>query len=528
MTIELYSIEDLNRIGDAAVKTNLPELDPSIPGSYIRTLVAANSILIYAAQRNIKEALDDFFPQTSSGEFLDFWAEINALVRVPGTVSEGRIVITGTLATAIPLGTAFASTINNVYNSTSAVTIAAHAGSVTLSRVGSLITAVTPVIHSLVDGLSITISGAGDAVYNGTFSSIVVLDEYTFQYTAGGTPTAATDNGSYSSEFADVPIGSADIGADKNLVVGALATLQSSVAGLPAGTQGTVNRDGVTGGSDVEDDESLRERVLLANAIDPGVFTNAQIKLDALTIPTATRVFITNPDIDYTTDGTDVVARVADGFSEAAGIATIDMTTNGTANIYVGSIITVAGVTPAGYNGDWVVLSVNATAITFAIPTAPGASSVHGTISLDKFKNIPQPGVVYVFILDDNNSPPTPSSTTLNNVKDKIIEKLPAHSTEDSIFVVGPFFTSIDVTISNLSPDTTAMRQYIEDSLAALFEDSADFAEDIKVNKIISAIQNTQDLETGQFVKDFTLVSPTSDISIVGGSMGILGTVIFS
>ena len=99
--------------------------------------------------------------------------------------------------------------------------------------------------------------------------------------------------------------------------MGALLTLQSTVTGIPVGTQATVNRDGLTAGSDIEDDESLRERVLLANAIDPGVFTSAQIRLDALSIPTATRVFVTNPSIDYTTGGDGVSFRVADGFSES-------------------------------------------------------------------------------------------------------------------------------------------------------------------------------------------------------------------
>ena len=35
MTIELYSIDELNAIGDAAIRTNLPELDPSLPGSWV-------------------------------------------------------------------------------------------------------------------------------------------------------------------------------------------------------------------------------------------------------------------------------------------------------------------------------------------------------------------------------------------------------------------------------------------------------------------------------------------------------------
>ena len=525
MPIDLYSLNELNSIGNADVKTNLPELDPTVPGSFIRSFVSANSILIFAAQRNIEAALLDFFPQTASGEFLDFWAGINALIRVPGTVAEGRLSLSGTLAVNVPLGTLFVSSANDQYVSTSAATISTHVGSVVLTGNGTKVTATTPVAHSLVDGLSVTIAGAVDTDYNGVFE-VDVLDELTFTYPQ--VTAVSSDTGSYSAVFADIPVSSQDIGEDKNLVAGALLTLQSTVVGIGSGDIVTVNRDGVTAGSGVESDASLRERILIANAIDPGVFTNAQIRLDALTIPTASRVFITNPSLDYTTDGTDVVDRVPDGFSETAGTATIDMTANGTDNIYVGSTITVDGVTPADYNGDWTVLTVTATALTFTITGSPANSSVHGTVSLDRFKNIPQPGVVYVFVLDDDNDPPTPSSTTLTNVKDKIIIKLPAHATEESIHVIGPFFQDVPITITGLSPNTSAMQAAISDNISAFFQDEVLFAEPVSLNKIITAIQNTQDLESGQFVDEFTLTAPTADVPIGNGTMGTLGTVTIS
>ena len=150
------------------------------------------------------------------------------------------------------------------------------------------------------------------------------------------------------------------------------------------------------------------------------------------------------------------------------------------------------------------------------------------TVSLDKLKNIPQPGRVYVFVLDDNVVPPTPSSTTLTNVKNKIIEKLTAHTSEDDVIVVGPFFESVDITITDLVPDTTAMRSAISDSLAAFFQDDVDFTEPVRLNQIISAIQNTQDLETSVFVESFTLTAPTADTEVGNGTIGILGTIAFA
>lgn len=527
MGIDLHSLAALNSIGNAAVKTNLPELDPTIPGSMIRTLVSANSILVFAAQRNIQEALNDFFPQTSGGEFLDFWAEINALTRIPGTVAEGSVSLIGTLATAIPLGTIFASSIGDRYVSTSAATVSAHAGSVTLSRVTTLATAVTPVAHSLVDGLLITITGATNAAFNVVDVAINVLDENTFTY-AMADSGSTSDSGSYTADYADIPIASLDIGVDKNLDAGAALTLNTAIVGITSGTPAFVNRDGITAGSDLEGDESLRERVLLANAIDPGIFTNDQIRLDALTIPTATRVFITNPSTSFTTDGDNITGRSITGITRVTTTATATLAD--TTGLFTGTVVTVTGANQSEYNGDVTIITVVAnTSFTYTVagsPTTPATGTI--TVSLDKLKNIPQPGIVYIFVLDDNIDPPTPSSATLTNVKDKIILKLPAHTTEDDVIVVGPFFETIAITITGLSPDTTAMRSAIQNNLAAFFEDSAGFAEDIKVNGLIAAIQNTQDLESRAFVDDFTLTSPSADIEVGDGTMGILGVITFS
>ena len=141
MPVDLYTYDELNSLGNANLKTNLPDIDPTVPGSFARALVSSEAVLIFAAQRNIEAAQDDFFPQTASGEFLDFWAGINALTRIPGTVAEGRISLTGTLAVSIPLGTLFASSADNIYTSTSATTISTQSGSVSLSHSGGTVTA---------------------------------------------------------------------------------------------------------------------------------------------------------------------------------------------------------------------------------------------------------------------------------------------------------------------------------------------------------------------------------------------------
>jgi uncharacterized phage protein gp47/JayE len=525
MAINLYTLEELDKIAEAAVKANLPEIDPTIPGSFIKALVRSNAILAHAVQRNLVQLQKDFFPQTASGEYLDFWAAINNLTRILGTTSVGYISVGGTLGVSVPVGTLF-SISGNVYRSTSVATVAAHSGAVALSASGATITAVSSVAHTLVDGMSVTISGASDSAYNGVFA-VNVLDNKTYQYTALSAPSSPTDTGNYSATYANVPVESVDANLDKNASAGAVATLQSAVANLNA--QGTVNGDGLTGGSDVETDDRLRVRVLQACSMDQGVFTSAKLKLLAFSVPAITRAFVRTPSINFTTDGTEVTDRAVDGLTRSGSTVTLDMTSEGTANIYVGSVVTVEGSDPADYNGDFTVLTVTATAVTYEISGTP-ASPASGTIvvSLDPLKNIPQPGKAYVFVLDDSNTPPSPSAASLTAVRNLIAGVLPAHTSADDITVSAPKYLPINITVTGLLPNTSTMRANVITSLEAFFRDSVSFASEVKRNKIIAAIQNTRDISTGAFVEGFTLTAPAADVAVGEGVLAILGTVTFA
>ncbi|MCK5603933.1 baseplate J/gp47 family protein [Candidatus Pacearchaeota archaeon] len=523
MPITLNTIQHYIQVGIGALKTLLPSIDPSIDGSLSNSTIVATATQVVTEQKNIIELQKDFFPQTGRGEFLDFWDVVARVTRTSGSEAVGSLSIAGSLAVSVPLGTTFV--IGGViYSSTSAAAVANNVGAVTLSFSTGTVTAVTAVTHTLVTGLNVTITGAADSNYNGTFA-ITVLDENTFIYTIAGTPAGA-DSGSFSSLYANVPVSSVDIGSDKNLPIGTILALQTAITNLEA--SGTVNDGGLAGGADLEDDESYRERILLSLSADRGVYTNAQIRLAGLTIPTATRVFITNPSIDYTTDGTTVSSRGVDGATRVSSTVTLDMTANGTDNIFTGSLVTVAGAVETDYNGDQVVTLVTATSITYEIagtPSSPATGTI--TISLEPTLNIPIPGIVFVFVLDDNNNPPTPSSITLTDVKDAILPQLTAHSTEDSLVVSAPNFETVDIQISGLDPNTSTMQSSISASLAAFFDDSVDFAEDVRLNSTITAIQNTQDIDTGDFIVDFTLATPSADVPVGNGQIAILGTVTF-
>lgn len=524
MPIQLNTIQELISIGQGTLQTSIPDMDTAIPGSFVNAILTGTATQVYTEQKNIQELEKDFFPQSSDGQFLEFWGDIVGLTRIAGSRASGNITIQADIFTGLPIGTTFTSG-DNVYESTAVVFAGLQGGAVTLSFSGGTVTAVTATPHFLVNNIELTISGAADSDYNGTFT-ITVLDDSAFTYAIVGSP-GAPDSGNYTTTttYIPLPVQSVEIGADKNLNLNTILTIQTPV--VTAASFGLVNGEGLTSGADIEDDESFRERILLALAADRGVFTNAQIRLAALSVLTATRVFIQNPEFVFTTDGVNISGRSITGITRSGSTATA--TIADTSNMFVDSVIEVSGANQAAYNGEQIVTAITpSTSFTYEVVGAP-ATPATGTITLDlnRLLNIPVPGYVFVFVLDDNNDPPTASSATLDAVTAAILPQLPAHTPEDALVVANPDFVSVDVQISGLDPNTSTMEDSIEANLEAFFADGVDFKEDVKLNEIIATIQNTVDSETGATIEDFTLVTPAADVTIGDGRIAIKGAVTF-
>lgn len=77
-----------------------------------------------------------------------------------------------------------------------------------------------------------------------------------------------------------------------------------------------------------------------------------------------------------------LVSQANTSLSWANGVVTLTSTGVGTALVSPGTQFTVAGVTPAGYNGNWVVQSIpSADSVTYALATNPGPETSPGTVS---------------------------------------------------------------------------------------------------------------------------------------------------
>ncbi len=128
----------------------------------------------------------------------------------------------------------------------------------------------------------------------------------------------------------------------------------------------------------------------------------------------------------------------------------------------------------------------------------------------------PFPGQVSVFALKDGEANPLPSAAELIEIKELVVADgaMPANTAEADIFVNAPTAVSTAFTFSALSPNTVTMQEAIRAQLAAFFQDSVQFETDVTENAYISAIQTTQDTQTGDFIESFTLSAPSGDISV--------------
>lgn len=280
-------IIDRNR---ADIAANLPGVDPTIFGSYVRALADSQSGRSLDVIELQKQLLKELFPQTSSGEYLARWAEYEGLIKNPATGATGPVTFTGTIGSVIPkIGTSLNSVTGDLYSIAADLTLAAQSLGVTsLTRAGTTATATTANDHSMATGQQVTIAGANETDYNGTFT-ITVIAADKFEYTLTGTPsTPATGAITASYDGGSVNVTSDDIGEDKNLDSGAQLSLVTPISGVDA--TAFVQFATVGGGTDTESDDDFLVRILQSRSNPVANFNIAAIEKKALSIAGVTRV----------------------------------------------------------------------------------------------------------------------------------------------------------------------------------------------------------------------------------------------
>lgn len=435
MPIDTDSYDQIVERTRADIANELPDVDPTISGSFINALAVANAGRHYDNTLLIQQLIKELFPQTASGEFLEMWAQYEGLSRLPATPSNGFITVTGTAGTTVPALTQWRTVNDVLMASLSGASLAVNSSTVTsLTRIGSTVTGTTLSNHNFATGMQLTISGANETDYNGTFE-ITVLSETQFSYEITGIPsTPAT--GTINAEFtgAVIEVEAIEPGVSGNLESGAEVSVTAPIIGMD--NTGFVGYLGLTGGAEEESDSSLLERVLYSRANPVANFNVSSIRLACLAVPGVTRVWVN---------------RIT-----------------------------------------------------------------------------PYVGAVTVAFMRDNDPDPIPDAGEIQDVRDVLLDILPAQSDPNDLFVLAPTPVEVDFTFLAIIPDTPTMRSAIINNLTAYFIDDVQYEQDLDEDKYRAIIINTYDTDTGESLESFSLsVPPAGDISISTNEIGVLGMVEF-
>lgn len=302
MSLTYPTFDDLSAQIRAEFRKQLPDVDPTVFGSWARAFADGNAVLALNIMFLVRDLEQQLFPQTATGDFLDIWGGYEGLTRTPETPATGPVTVTGTAGVVIPASTSFTGSNGVAYNSVAVATITAVNQSISsLTRSGSLVTATLTSEHDLANGVEVTVSGATEPEYNGTYA-VTVISTLEFTYTISGTPTTpATGSPEYDVDLAAVTVEALNTGTDTNLESGAQLAFDTPIAN--ADSPGIVQFDGLTGGASEETDEAYRERILLSRSIIEGVFTPDQIRLAALSVAGNTRAFVKKPTLSVCAGG---------------------------------------------------------------------------------------------------------------------------------------------------------------------------------------------------------------------------------
>ena len=270
----------------ADVQRSLATSNPFLKNSWLGAIITGLANRIYDFYLDLNEAIKQNYVFSATGDFLDRITVQYGIIRSPATQASGNVVATGVAGSVIPAGTAIGD-----YESTASATISDQAlNAASIIRSGQTATLTTSGNHGLANNVEVTIAGATNAEYNGTYT-ITVTGLNTFTYPVSGSPAdELTTSATVSFTSAAVPIRSVGFGQSTNLDAGTVLSLQSPIAGVDNSL--VVDFGAIGGGTDAETDEALRSRAQYFIQNPVALFNVAAITNAARSIAGVSRVFV--------------------------------------------------------------------------------------------------------------------------------------------------------------------------------------------------------------------------------------------
>lgn len=431
MAIDFPTIEELTTRVQASMKAELPDSTPSLEGSFIRALAVAQATRANDVVNLVRQLVEQLFPQTATGAFLERWAGYEDLTRNAAVAASGTVVFAAEENAILPSGTLLTGSNQVTYESTEEAQASVRSITVTgITRSGTVATATTAEDHLFGTGLTITIAGANEAEFNGDFE-VTVIGARTFTYTVPDSgPTAATGTILASARVITAIARAQATGTAGNLASGESISLVTPIVSITS--PGVVTATGLAGGAAVELDDSLRTRTLQSRANPVANFNATAIEKQALRV---------------------------------AGVTDVD----------------VREVTPAA-----------------------------GSVTI-------------YFLL--TGADPIPTGQDVLNVREQVLEILPANSDPDLVFITAPSALAVDFTVADVLPATSAMRDAVDAQIRAFFDDRVrTIGATLRRDSLLGAIANTID-STGVSLESFTLTAPAADVAVGANELPRPGTI---
>lgn len=272
------------------VQRNWTGSNPFLKNGLVSAITIAFGNRFYDTYRLINYWKNQFFVDTADVENLEIFANLKDVTQDTSSPSQGPIVMEGTAGTIVDAGEVW--TFGDFeYETLSTVTILASSQNVTsLTQISGTATATFNSDHFLATGATVTISGANESDYNGTFViSVISATEFTYSINPTA-PGVATGTISSANTSAYVEVRCTSNGSDTN--VSSSATMDIQVNNPNIDSVAFVAFGGVQGGTDEQTTEEYREEILEAWRNPVTQFNDAAITKECKKVAGVTRVFV--------------------------------------------------------------------------------------------------------------------------------------------------------------------------------------------------------------------------------------------
>ena len=250
---------------------------------------------IFNVQNILKNAINQLFPQTATGEFLEMFGGWESLPKKTGSPATGKVNIigigAGSVGIIIPVGTSMQSQAGIVYETTDLKAIE----EITIDLVDFYISSGKAYVqtdgnHNYSNGQKpeLSLSGFGSIIPD---DGIIVTDDDKFEFDTDESPFSFA-GGTSKDYFATINVESISLGFVTNINAGELA-LVSTIS--PDVSDTILIQTAIKNGSNPETDDAYRARILLSRQQMRGVFSVEQVVSAGLRIDGNTRIIVDKP-----------------------------------------------------------------------------------------------------------------------------------------------------------------------------------------------------------------------------------------